>query len=113
MKQLVSAPPHILQNSQSCTDLIFVNQPNVVIEYVIHSSLHENCHHKLYFANLILRLSICNLILIKNQTDLTNHAIDQFDLVNLFLDKNINEQVILLNRTILNIFQNFIPYTIV
>ena len=39
----------------------------------------------------------------------TDRAIDQFDWVNLFLDKNINEQVILFNRTILNSFHNFIP----
>ena len=30
-----------------------------------------------------------------------------------FLDKNINEQVILFNRTILNIFHNFIPNKII
>ena len=28
MKQLISAPTHILQHSSSCIDLIFVNQPN-------------------------------------------------------------------------------------
>ena len=44
----------------------------------------------------------------KAQTDLIIRAIDQFDWVNLFLDKNINEQVILFHRTILNIFHNFI-----
>ena len=49
----------------------------------------------------------------KAQTDLINRAIDQFDWVNLFLDKNINEQVILFNRTILNIFHNFIPNKII
>ena len=45
----------------------------------------------------------------KTQTDLINCAIDQFDWVNLFLDKNINVQVIFFNRIILNFFQNFIP----
>ena len=49
----------------------------------------------------------------KAQTDLISHSIDQFDWVNLFLDKNINEQVILFNRTILNIFHNFIPNRII
>ena len=49
----------------------------------------------------------------KAQTDLINRAIDQFDWINLFLDKNINEQVILFNRTILNIFHNFIPNKII
>ena len=40
----------------------------------------------------------------KAQTGLINRAVDPFDWVNLFLDKIINEQVILFNRTILNIF---------
>ena len=43
----------------------------------------------------------------KAQNDSINRpTINQFDWVNLYLDKNINEQVILLNRTILNIFYN-------
>ena len=45
----------------------------------------------------------------KAQTDSINRAIDQLDWGNLFLDKNMNEQVILFNRTISNIFYNFIP----
>ena len=49
----------------------------------------------------------------KDQTGLMNRAIDQFDWVNLILDKNINAQVILFNRTILNIFHNFIPNKII
>ena len=49
----------------------------------------------------------------KAQTDLINRAIDQFDWINLFLYKNINEQVILFNRTISNIFHNFIPNKII
>ena len=49
----------------------------------------------------------------KAQTDLINRAIDQFDWINLFLDKSINEQVILFNRTTLNIFHNFISNKII
>ena len=50
----------------------------------------------------------------KAQTDSINRAtINQFDWVNLYLDKNINEQVILLNRTILNIFINYFPNKII
>lgn len=42
------------------------------------------------------------------QDDLINRAVDQFYQVNPFLDKNINEQVNLFNRTILNISHNLI-----
>ena len=50
----------------------------------------------------------------KAQNDSINRpTINQFDWVNLYLDKNINEQVTLLNRTILNIFNNFFPNKII
>ena len=56
MKQLISAPTHILQHSSSCIDLIFVNQPNLVIDSGIHPSLHQNCHHQIIFCNLYLKI---------------------------------------------------------
>ena len=110
MKQLISDSTHILQHSSSCIDLIFVNQPNLVIDSGIHPSLHQNCHHQVIFCTLNLKIEYLLTYARevwdygKAQTDLINRAIDQFDWVNLFLDKNINEQVILFNRTILNIF---------
>ena len=109
VKQLISAPTSILQHSSSCIDLIFVNQPNLFIVSGIHPSLHQNCHHQVIFCKLSLKIWDYG----KAETDLINRAIDQFDWVNLFLDKNINEQVILFNRTILNIFHNFIPNKII
>ena len=119
MKQLISAPTHILQHSSSCIDLIFVNQPNLVIDSGIHPSLHQNCHHQVMFCKLTLKIEysptysreVCDYG--KAQTDLINRAIDHSDWVNLLLDKNINEQVILFNRTILNILHNFIPNKII
>ena len=36
LNQLISDPTHILQHSSSCIDLIFVNQPNLVIDSGIH-----------------------------------------------------------------------------
>ena len=40
MKQLISAPTHILQHFSSYIDLVFVNQPNLVVDSGIHPSLH-------------------------------------------------------------------------
>ena len=54
IKQLISAPTHILQHSLSCIGFIFENQPNLVIDSGIHPSLHQNFHHKvIYFSDLI------------------------------------------------------------
>ena len=38
MKQLISAPTHILKYSSSCIDLTFVKQPSLVINAGIHPS---------------------------------------------------------------------------
>ena len=58
--QLISEPTHILRNSLSCIDLIFTDQPRSVVDISVHPTLHENCHHQIYIANLILRL--CTLL---------------------------------------------------
>ena len=54
LRQLIQEPTHILSNSSSCNDLVFMSQPNLVMESGVHSSLHENCHHQLvYMLSLI------------------------------------------------------------
>ena len=45
LKQIITQPTHILNNSFSCIDLLFTSQPNLVIELGAHSSLHSNCHN--------------------------------------------------------------------
>ena len=119
MKKFISALTHILQLSSSCIDLIFVNQPNLITDSGVYPSLDQNCHHQFIFRKLTLKIEYpppyaCEVWNNgKTQTDLINRIIDHFDRVNLFLDKNINEQVILFHRTILNIFHNFIPNEII
>ena len=45
LQQLISDLTHLLPNSPSFTDLIFTNQPNLVVNNDIHSSVHAKCHH--------------------------------------------------------------------
>ena len=40
LSQLTSDPTHILQNSSSCIELAFMNQPNLVIDSGMHPSSH-------------------------------------------------------------------------
>ena len=56
MNQLISDPTHILQHSSSYIDLIFVNQPSLVIDSGIHTPLHQSCHHQVLFCKLNLRM---------------------------------------------------------
>ena len=45
---LLKEPTHI-SNNRSCIDLIFTSQPNLVVDFGIHTSLHENCHHQIIY----------------------------------------------------------------
>ena len=68
---------------------------------------------KLYFVNITWKWESTSYArkvwdYRKAQTDIINRAIDHFDYVNLFLGKDINEQVILFKQVILNIYHNFI-----
>ena len=42
LQQLVSEPMHLLANFSSCIDLIFTDQPSLVVDCGIHPSLHPN-----------------------------------------------------------------------
>ena len=55
-KQLIFDPTHILPKSLSCTDLIFIDQPNYVIECGSHPFLHPDCHHQITFWKLNLKV---------------------------------------------------------
>ena len=47
-----------LNSSASCVDLIFTSQqPNLITESGIHSSLHRNCHLEVDFAKFNFSIS--------------------------------------------------------
>ena len=56
LQQLTDEPTHIRKNSSSCTDLIFTNQPNLIVHRGTHPSLHENCQHQITYAKARLRV---------------------------------------------------------
>ena len=58
LQQLIDKPTHILKNSSSCIDLIFTNQPNLIVVRGTHPSFHEN-QHQITFANASLRVELC------------------------------------------------------
>ena len=115
LKQVINEPTHILENSSSCIDLIFCSQSNLITKLGVHSSLHENCHHQIIFAEL--NLNICYpppyerevWYYNKAETDLIKAAISQFEWEKAFENTDANEKVSILNETILNIMRNYIP----
>ena len=46
----------LLQNSSTFIDLGFTNQPYLVMESGVHSSLSSMCHHEIVFAKVNLKL---------------------------------------------------------
>ena len=55
--QIISEPTHILKNSSSCIDLIFIDQPSLIIDSGTHLSLHQNCHHKIIHCKIDLKIT--------------------------------------------------------
>ena len=106
----------MFNSSSCCSDLIFLWQPNLVMESGIHSSLHSNCHHWIVFAKFNLSTfyrqsyerTVWNFE--RTNTALIRRAIDQFDWLRALSSDNINEKVYFLTKTLLNIIPNFIPH---
>ena len=119
LQQLIDEPTHIHKNSSSCIDLIFTNQPNLIVNRGTHPSLHENCQHQITFAKATLRVEypppykrhVWNYA--KANVNGINKAISQFNWQGSFTNLPINEQVNLFNSTLMNICSNFIPNKIV
>ena len=116
LHQLISEPTHLMGDSKSCIDLIFTDQPNLIIESGVHPSLHEQCHHQIVYG----KLSVSNIALPPYTRKIWYY--DKADFVAIrksiemftwheHLDNIIcpNEQVKLLNEVLLNIYSNFIP----
>ena len=84
------------------------------MESGVHFSLHENCHHQLIYEKINLKVFYRSLYkreiwhYQRANVDLIQQAIEQFSWEKSFRNLNINEMVFLFNKTIKNIFQNFI-----
>ena len=115
LSQIISEPTHILPNSTSCIDLIFCNQPNLIIDSGVHSSLNENCHHQLIFAKVNFLVHVPPPYerhiwhYKRSNVDDIKNAINLFDWNRHFRNIDVNKQVEAFNETLLNIFANFVP----
>ena len=105
MKQVITEPTHVLESSASCSiDLIFINQPNIIMDYGVYSSLHEKCHHQIIYSKLNLKTEYPSPHIRKiwdhnrSETDSINRSIQIFDWSYLFSRKNVHEQVELFNK---------------
>ena len=56
LSQVINEPTHISQNFNSCIDLLFTNQQNLITDSGIHPSLHSNCHHQIIYGKFNLKI---------------------------------------------------------
>ena len=54
LTQLIDQPPHIMNESRSCIDLIITDQPNILVDYGVHPSLYKMCHHEIKYGKINL-----------------------------------------------------------
>ena len=56
MKQVITEPTPILENSSNCIDLFFSNQPNFITNSGVYSTLHSKCHNHIIYSKLNLKI---------------------------------------------------------
>ena len=93
MKQIISEPSHTLQHSSSCIDLIFTNQPNIVMDSRVDSPLHSKCHHEIIYSKLNLKIVYPPLYIRKiwNYNRAETDLIKNCDCPSLLLEKNVHQ----------------------
>ena len=94
--QLISDPTHILPASSSCIDLIFTDQPNLVVDSVIHPSLHINCHHQITYCNILMTVYLPPYERLvwdykRANESVINAALNKVDWEFLFSNKSVNK----------------------
>ena len=115
LNQLIKTPTHLLQNSATCIDLVFTNQPHLVMESGVHSSLSSTCHHEIVFAMLNLKVEYPppyeRVFWDYSRADKAsiNRAINTIDWDELVANKTVESQASELNDLLLNIYSNYIP----
>ena len=113
--QLINESKHTQANSSSCIDLTFNDQANLSVNWGVHASLHPKCHHQIVHFSFNLNIyypppyqrRIWDYK--KDDSKIIRKVLDSAHWERLFDSKYINAQVIALNGTILEVFQNYVP----
>ena len=114
-KQIINKPTHIVNNSSSCTDLIFCNNLNLFSNYGVDLSLFEKCHHNIIFGKINIRILLPPSQVRQvwdyssGNTNNVQKAVRNFDWEKAFGNLFVDRKVDLLNETLLNNFRNYIP----
>ena len=56
LHQLINEPTNIRGEAMSCIDLIITDQPNLFLQSGVHSSLDQNCQHRIIYGKINISL---------------------------------------------------------
>ena len=111
--QLISQLTHLLPQTSSCIDLIFTDQPNLIVDSGVHSLLHSNCYHQITYCKLNLNIEYPppykRLVWNYNRENVEGikKSIESVNWEVMFNNKSINKQVSIFIEILMNIFSNF------
>ena len=111
--QITSELTHLLPHSNSFIDLIFTDQPNLVVNCGTHFSLNSKCLHQIAHCKLNLNIEYSPLYerLVRDykkaHIDNIKNSIKSVNWEFLLNRKTVNRQVAIFNETITNIFFQF------
>ena len=117
--QLISEPTHLLPQSNSCIDLIFTDQPNLLVNYGIQASLNSKCHHQITHCKFNLNIEYPppyeRLVWDYRKANIESRqkSVKSVKCKTLFNNRTVNKQVSIFNETMINIFSNFAPNKLV
>ena len=103
---------NLYQNPHSpCINLIFTNQPNLVVNCGTHSTLNTKCHHQIshFKLNLSIEYSPQYDWLVKEKTESVKKSFELVNRKTLLNNRIVSKQVSIFNETIINIFSDFVP----
>ena len=117
--QLISELTHLLPQSNSCVDLLFTDQPNLVVNCGTHASLNSKCYHQITHCKLNLNIEypppyerlLCDYR--KANAESIQKSVKSVNWESLFNNKTVNKQVSTFNKTAMNILSNIVSNKLV
>ena len=104
-----------MPQSSSCIDLIFTDQPKLIVDTGVHPSLHSNCHHQINYYKLNLNVKYLppyeRLVWDYNKENVRSvkKSIESVNWELMFSNMSVRKQVSIFDETLINIFSNFTP----
>ena len=114
---MITEPTHFFRDDckPSCIDLIVTDQPNIVLDSGVRPSLDITVKHQIIFCKINFKIPplpkyVRRIWHFKRaKEDSIKRAISMFSWDDLRQYHDPNQQVDILNKTILNIMTNFVP----